>query len=249
MKRFVLIVTPALVLASLALACVPPLPETRVANRCDIMLPGTLGISMSVIELAPGESARMAKPMMYTVPHVAPDTLPAACSVRWSVGSGATITDDGELTITRDATPGSIVVVRAHVDTLMAAQQILVVDPAPNPLAGQWTQVEPPTCANGSRPDDAMVRELVFRRGHTFSVTRVPFESYRDYWGTYTHDASTGRLELVAENGNNLPGFTRAGMTARVVGGELILEGPALAGASSGADGCRAVFKRLGDPR
>src|SRR5688500_16256662 len=136
MKRFAVIVTPALVLASFALACVPPLPATRVANRCEIMLPGTLGISMSVIELAPGESARMAKPMMYTVPHVPPDTLPATCSVRWSAGGGATITGDGELTINRDATPGSIVVVRAHVDTLVAEQQIQVVDPAPNPHAG-----------------------------------------------------------------------------------------------------------------
>src|SRR5688500_9332592 len=141
----------ALALASLALACVPALPETRVANRCDIMLPGTLGISMSVIELAPAASARMAKPMMYTVPHRPPDTLPATCSVRWSAGGGATITGDGELTINRDAAPGSIVVVRAHVDTLVAEQQIQVVDPAPNPLAGQWTQVGPALCANGER--------------------------------------------------------------------------------------------------
>lgn len=246
MKRSVYL---ALALASLAHACMPARPETRAANRCDIMLPGTLGISLSALELAPGETARMGKPMMYTVPHVPPDTLPAACGVRWSAEGGATITDDGELTITRDAAPGSIVVVRAHVDTLVAAQQILVVSPAPNPLAGQWTQDGPALCADGERPSGDIVRELQFRRGGTFSVTRVPFESYRDYWGTYTYEVSTGRLELVVENGNSLPGFTTTAMTARVVGAELIIEGPALAGASSGAGGCRAVFRRPGDPR
>lgn len=219
------------------------------ATPCVVPGEGTLGISASRVELAPGENLQLDRPMLFIAPFLPPDTVPSGCGVRWSVTGPATISTSGLLTVGRDATPGATVLVNAQVDTLLARLNVTVVDPAPNPLAATWTQDEPPTCANGSRPDDAMVRELVFRRGRTFSVTRVPFESYRDYWGTYTYDASTGRLELVVENGNNLPGFTRAGMTARVAGGELILEGPALAGASSGADGCRAVFKRLGDPR
>src|SRR5687768_9279759 len=241
----------ALALASLAIACVPPPPETRVANRCDIMLPGTLGISMSAIELAPGERARMAKPMMYTVPHVPPDTLPATCGIRWSVGSGATITEDGELTIARNAVPGSIVMVRAQVDTLVAEQRILVVDPAPNPLAGQWTQGGPALCANGERPSGDIVRELEFRRGGTFSVTRVPFESYRDYWGTYTFDAAAARLTLTVSGGNSAPAFTTAELAARVEDGRLSLDGPLLSPSQSAAPGqsCRSVFRRPGDAR
>src|SRR5688500_256714 len=249
MKTFAFLATAALGLASLIVACVTPLPETRVANRCDIMLPGTLGISMAAIELVPGESVRMAKPMMYTVPHVAPDSLPATCGIRWSVGSGATITDDGELTISRDAAPGSTVVVRAHVDTLVAAQQILVVDPAPNPIAGQWTQVGPALCANGERPSGDIVRELEFKRSKTFSVTRVPFESYRDYWGTYSFDATDARLTLTVSGGNSVPGFTTTELAARVVDGVLSLDGALLSPSQSAAPGesCRSVFRRPGD--
>ncbi|HUR91510.1 MAG TPA: hypothetical protein VMY38_02435 [Gemmatimonadaceae bacterium] len=254
MKRSVFLAAPALALASLVLACVTPRPETRVANRCNIMLPGTLGIamfSMTESELTPGQSARMATPMMYTVPHEAPYPLPANCTVRWSVGSGATITADGELTIAPDAAPGSIVVVRAHVDTLMAAKRFLVVDPAPNALAGQWTQVGPTLCANGQSASGDIVRELEFRRSRTFSVTRVPFESYRDYWGTYTFDAAAARLTLTVSGSNSAPGFTTAELAARVVDGRLSLDGALLSPSQSGAPGqsCRSVFRRPGDAR
>lgn len=191
----------------------------------------------------------MERPRLFVAPYLPPDTIPTGCEVRWSVTSGATISDAGLLTIAPDASPGSTVVVSAQVDTLVARQSVLVVDPAPNPLAGTWTQTDPPTCAQGYRPGDAIVRELVFNRGRTFTVTRMPFESYRDYWGAYTYDVLTGKLTLTVENGNNLPGFRTAAMTARVVDGELTIDGPALIGTSSGPAGCRTVFRRLGDSR
>lgn len=231
-----------------AVACVSARGPAH-ATQCVIRSEGSLGISASRVELAPGEHLQLDRPMLFVAPFLPPDTIPTGCSVRWSVTGPATISNSGLLVVAADAAPGAAVLVSAQVGTLVARQSVQVVDPSPNPLAATWTQDEPPTCANGSRPGDAMVRELVFRRGRTFSVTRVPFESYRDYWGTYTYDVSTGRLELVVENGNNLPGFAKTAMTARVGGGELIIEGPALAGVASGTGGCRAVFKRLGDPR
>ena len=238
----------AIVLLSLpAAACISARGPAVSTAPCAIRGEGTLGISASRIELTPGETLQLDRPMLFVAPYLPPDTISSACAVRWSVTGPATISNSGLLAVASGATPGATVLVSAQVDTLVARQTVQVVDPAPNPLAATWTQDEPPTCANGSRPNDAMVRELVFRRGRTFSVTRTPFESYRDYWGTYTYDVSTGRLDLVVENGNSLPGFTTTAMTARVAGGELILEGPALAGPST--TGCRAVFKRLGDPR
>jgi hypothetical protein len=229
--------------------CVTAPSPARSVSPCDLLRPGTLGISATRFELAPGESVQLPKPAFFVAPYQAPDTLPANCGVQWSVAGDATIGSTGLLTIARDARPGSTVLVSAQVDTLVARQNVLVVDPAPNPLAGTWTQSEPPTCEQGYRPGDAIVRELVFNRGRTFTVTRTPFESYRDYWGTYMYDVPTGRLTLTVENGNSRPGFQTAALTARVVEGELTIDGPALIGASSGPPGCRTVFRRLGDPR
>ncbi|MEX2326051.1 MAG: hypothetical protein WD553_04575 [Gemmatimonadaceae bacterium] len=191
----------------------------------------------------------MERPRLFVAPYLPPDTISTDCDVEWSVAGDATIGAAGLLTVDRDASPGSTVVVSAQVDTLVARQSVLVVDPAPNPLAGTWTQSEPPTCEQGYRPGDAIVRELVFHRGRTFTVTRTPFESYRDYWGTYTYDVPTGRLTLTVEDGNSRPGFQTATLTARVADGELTIDGPALIGAGSGPPGCRTVFRRLGDPR
>ncbi|MEO7647288.1 MAG: hypothetical protein ABIV11_03495 [Gemmatimonadaceae bacterium] len=239
---------PAILIPCLAIvACVTAPRPARGVNPCVIGSEGTLGISAGLLELAPGESVRLDRPMLFIAPFLPPDTISANCEVRWSATEGGAIDNSGLLTITREALPGSTVVVRAHVDTLVARQDVRVVDPAPNPLAATWSQSTPPACANGEQPTDAIVRELVFRRGGAFTVTRVPFESYRDYWGTYTYDVSTGTLRLTVEGGNSLPGFRTAEMVARIVTDELRLEGPALSGAP--APGCRSVFKRLGERR
>lgn len=233
-----------------ALGCATAGGPSYPAGQCNILMPGALGISATLLELAPGESVQLERPMMFTAPYAPPDSIPADCAVRWSASAGATINQSGLLTVARDAVPGSRVTVHARVDSLVAEADIQVVDPAPNPLAGTWTQSDPPTCEQGYRPGDAIVRELIFRRGRTFTVTRMPFESYRDYWGTYTYDVATGRLELTVENGNSLPGFKTAAMTARVMNGELVLDGPALVGSlSASAEGCRTVFSRRGDLR
>lgn len=238
------------VLILFAVACATTPNASLSAGQCDIQTPGTLGITTFRIELAPGETLQLERPRLFVAPYLPPDTIPTGCEVRWSVAGAAAISNAGLLTIARDASPGSTVVVSAQVDTLVARQPVLVVDPAPNPLAGTWTQSEPPTCEQGYRPGDAIVRELVFNRGRTFTVTRTPFESYRDYWGTYTYDVPTGKLVLTVENGNSRPGFQTAALTARVENGELILDGPALIGSLSAiAGGCRTALRRFGDPR
>jgi len=66
--------------------------------------------------------------------------------------------------------------------------------------------------------------------------------------GTYTYDGVAAKLRLTVDGGNALPGFRSAELAARVVGDQLSLDGPALAGELSGpsSPGCRSVFTRLG---
>jgi hypothetical protein len=47
-----------------------------------------------------------------------------------------------------------------------------------NPLVGTW------------RDREKESRELVFKADGGYSVTRRPFEEYRDYWGNCTFDTS-----------------------------------------------------------
>lgn len=236
-----------MVLSLLSVACFSARGPAY-ATQCVVRGEGSLGISASRVELTPGENLQLDRPMLFIAPFLPPDTIPSGCDVRWSVTGSATISNSGLLAVARDASPGAMVLVSAQVDTLVARLNVQVVDPSPNPLAATWSQTAPSTCARGYQSGDAIVRELVFRRGKTFSVTRTPFESYRDYWGTYTYDVPTGQLTLTVENGNSLPGFQTAAMTALVVNGELTIHGPALS-AGSGAPGCRTVFRRLSDPR
>lgn len=238
-----------------ALGCATTGGASRAASQCDMLMPGTLGIPGGRLELAPGESVQLERPMMFTFPYAPPDSIPANCAVRWTAGAGATINESGLLAIAGDAVPGSTVTVRAQVDaqvqSYVAEANVLVVDPAPNPLAGMWTQSEGPVCPDGYRPPDAVVRELIFRRGGTFAVTRVPFETFQDYWGTYSYDVSTGKLTLTANGGNNVPAHRSREFVARVEGNELRLEGGVLAGPVADMLDlrCSSVFRKAGAPR
>lgn len=249
-RPLISVVTGTMTVALFALGCATT-GSSYAAKQCDLLMPGEFGIPGGRLELAPGESAQLERPMMFTFPYAPPDSIPASCTVRWSTGPGATISESGLVTITSDAVPGSTVSVRAQVESLVAESQVLVVDPAPNLLAGTWSQSEGPVCENGFRPADAAVRELIFRRGKTFAVTRVPFETFQDYWGTYSYDASTGRLTLNASGGNNVPASRSRDFIARVTGDELRLEGGVLAGPHADMldHRCTSVFRKAGAPR
>ena len=243
-------VTGTMAVALFALGCATA-GSSYAVKQCDLLMPGEFGIPGGLLELAPGESVQLGRPMMFTFPYAPPDSIPANCAVRWSAGPGATIDQSGLVTITSDAVPGSRVTVRAQVESLVAEAHVLVVDPAPNPLAGMWTQSAGPACENGFQPPEAAVRELIFRRGGTFAVTRVPFETFQDYWGTYSYDASTGSLTLTASGGNNVPASRSREFIARVTGDELRLEGGVLAGPHADMlnHRCTSVFKKAGAPR
>jgi hypothetical protein len=88
--------------------------------------------------------------------------------------------------------------------------------------------------------------ELIFRRDSAFSLTAVPFETRRDYWGRYSYDESSGALRLMVENANQERGDLALEGTARVLGDELRLEGFWLGDAryNRGGRTCAYVFTR-----
>jgi hypothetical protein len=76
-----------------------------------------------------------------------------------------------------------------------------------NPLVDIWWREEA-QFACGTQQQVAPehpIGELRFRADGSFDVTWVPFETYRDYWGTYTYDPQRGTLSLTIARGNYVP--------------------------------------------
>lgn len=71
--------------------------------------------------------------------------------------------------------------------------KLLVYSKNANPLAGAWSDKA------------GKIKELVFSPDAKFSVTKHPFESYKDYWGTYTVDPETRQLKMKITGGNRVP--------------------------------------------
>ena len=67
-----------------------------------------------------------------------------------------------------------------------------------------------------------------------FSVTYEPFETYKDYWGTYSCDPVSGIFHLSVESGNAVPEFKGASGTIRMPDAEhLTISGIRLDGRRS----------------
>ena len=136
--------------------------------------------------------------------------LPAGCRPAWSLPDGGPASVDARLGVLRvapHAADGAAFPLLARVAGREVRTTVRVVDPARSPLVGTWAQVGRTACGAAgaeSAPADT-IRELRFHRDGRFSVTWMPFESYTDYWGTYTHDAGSGRLLLVVAGGNSVP--------------------------------------------
>jgi len=64
-----------------------------------------------------------------------------------------------------------------------------------NPMVGRWTE----------ESSQQAIAELIFNDNMTFSVTWIPFETYKDYWGTYAFDLEKGILEIKVKSGNYIP--------------------------------------------
>jgi hypothetical protein len=136
---------------------------------------------------------------------------PVEASATWSVepAEGASIDPGtGVFTIDPDTPAGSVFTVSADVENgrRVVSVEVHVFTPAENPFVGYWSEESQFACGTGEEvlPEEP-IRELAFRADGTFSVTWMPFEIYRDYWGTYEYDLAEGTLDLVVNGGNYVP--------------------------------------------
>ena len=167
--------------------------------------------------------------------------VPLDAQVTWSVdpASGAAI-DPGTGLFSVDATTssGASFSVTADVEkgTHVLSKDVQVYTPEANPLVGNWQEV-----------DTGNVNELIFRADGNFSVTWIPFEIRKDYWGRYTFNVSTRTLELTLTGGNTMPpDFDGIGIFSRDDEGGLVLADICLGTRSAfGADPVRNCNHRF----
>ncbi len=119
------------------------------------------------------------------------------------------------------------------------------------PLVGTWREETQIACGTGAEvpvPANSRINELVLRADGTFSVTWMPFESYKDYWGRFQADIPEGRLSLFVDYGNHVPpNLDLEGSHEVAPGGHLVLRdlwlGASLRSAGA-ASACGHAFSR-----
>ena len=148
--------------------------------------------------------------------------IPARCTSRWTLtGPARLAADHGSFTIDADAPVGAEVAIGYRFGTETATARFRVIGRDEIVLTGTRGQRSIERC-EGVEP----VRELVFAPGNRFSVTFQPFETYKDYWGSFRFDPATGALRFSVEGGNNIPpGLDLDGRAQLDAGGRLILDG------------------------
>jgi hypothetical protein len=137
--------------------------------------------------------------------------VPVAADASWSVtpADGARIDPaTGILSIDPDTPDGRDFSVRAEIEDErhVVETRVHVFIPAANPLIGYWREEAQLACGSGTEVVPAVaIQELIFDPDGAFAVTWLPFESYKDYWGTYTFDLAQGTLALTITGGNTIP--------------------------------------------
>jgi hypothetical protein len=184
------------------------------------------------VEIVPGEKVRfgIAKNVILMGSTKAFPLDRPLPGIRWSIepaGRGVAIAADGAVTAGSDARPGPYrVVASANGET--RSKELQVYRPFEQRLVGEWREIAQVECGTATEVSPRMpIRELIFRAGGQFSVTWFPFETRKDYWGTYEYDAASGALTLKPDNKyNNVPPDLHPAGKARVdSGGRLVVGG------------------------
>lgn len=213
--------------------CVPPDAPLLVSPGEYELRPGTVDSVRLFVSRFPG----------------AFEPLPEGCRPAWSLPEGGPASVDarsGVLRVAPGAPDGAAFPLLARVAGREVRTTVRVVDPARSPLVGTWAQTGETPCGGAESAPAEPVRELQFRRDGTFSVTWTPFETYRDYWGTYAYDAASGRLRLAVKGGNFVPAELDPEGVAEVEDGVLRLREMWLGSRAPGA--ARACGLRFGRP-
>ena len=104
-------------------------------------------------------------------------------------------------------------------------------------FVGTWHQIEA-ECGSAEP-----VRELIFEAGGRYSVTWLPFETYKDYWGAWRYDARTRVLALTVDGGNYQPADLVLSGEVSADAHQLTLGALSLGSPQHGAR-CTAPFRR-----
>jgi hypothetical protein len=168
---------------------------------------------------------------------------PPDCISDWTVSDPklATLSDDrSTVRIADDATPGATIIVSYRIKGQSVAARLPIVARDAVVLTGLRRQSAVEGCEA-----PVPVGELEFAENR-FAVTFLPFETYKDYWGSYQFDAATGALSLTVDGGNySPPNLDLEGKARFDAAGKLVLEGMFLgqpSGAPAGGGTCRYTF-------
>jgi hypothetical protein len=210
------------VLASAEPAAAAPDECLRPANAFTVLW-------LDVRESKPGETVEIA-PQWSPGPW-AFEPVPAGCVDQVTLsdpGLAALSADRRRLTVSPKAPHGARLTVEVKIGAEVVKGVVLVVDPAAVPLAGLWRQTAT-DCPGQAFTPNVPIREFELKADGRFAVTWQPFETYRDYWGTWRHDAATGAFDLVVDKGNRVPPDLDLSGRARITAdGALELTGLAL---------------------
>jgi hypothetical protein len=232
-------VLPTLLLAALA-AAPPPAPLPPDDDRC-----GRSEYVAHYLELNPTSARQGAEitlmPMQARGPGIQRE--PVDCISEWRVDPALAqlSADHRTLRIAADARPGAQLVIAYKAGGHLVTRPMRVVGRDEIVLTGIRQQSAVEGCAL-----QAPVGELEFREDGMFAVTYRPFETYKDYWGRYQFDPSSGALKMIIEDGNYRPGVVDLEGRAHFdPAGKLVLEGIFLgqpAGAPFSGGSCRYTF-------
>jgi len=192
-------------------------PHPSQAQACGGV--GGLMIWDHTLDVAPG--SRLRAEVWRVERPGAQQALPTDCIDRWHTDAPATINQQGELQVPADAVDGSLIHVRAELGARTVSGTLRVFEAHRHPLVGRWQQTVAITCDGREQPVAEPIRELIFDAGGEFSVTRQPFEAYKDYWGRYHHDPEHGTITFTPAGGNRIP-------EALQLSGRVILQGTTL---------------------
>jgi hypothetical protein len=182
-------------------------------------------------QIVPGHSHTFTLFKGATVPGF-PPWEEAKAQVIWSVEpqKGAHIDPvTGEFRVYKSTPAGSVFEVKANVEKgrRILSIKVYVFTPETHPLVNRWKQKAEVACGSQKAlPPANPIQELLFWADGTFSVTWQPFETYRDYWGTYTYNKKKGRIVFKVEEGANIPAnIDGEGDLTLKKNGDLILKG------------------------
>jgi hypothetical protein len=249
---------PTLVAVATLTACRPAPAET--GNECLADPEARIVIGDGhAIALRPGTTATL---HVVCTQHGFLET-PVSVPVTWTLeakGLGSLGAKTGALALAASARPGTRAKVTAELRVRGKQQrlesEVVVIDPAPQPWTGMWSESARLACTKDGRAGDPdptpadeapLMRELELKEDGTFTATWFPFERYKDYWGNYTVDRETGAVTFTVTGGNSVPapGADLTG-TLRIEPGVGLVLADLYLGAPDGSSPPKACGHRFG---